>query len=91
MHKVIFNVIFYLYPSGGTRGYARKTVELPFVPTTDTYLECLAWKDARKPKSVSYNIDESYFYVDFGADNLDSESSIKTNKEMYASHEWEIS
>jgi hypothetical protein len=86
VHKTIFNVTFYLSQNGGICGYARLEVNLPFAPSHDIEIEHPVWKEPKKVKNISYNINEDYFFVDFEIVTIDTPDS-KT-KDVYSNHGW---
>ena len=88
MHSATFQVNFHI--QGGLAGYARLVVQLAFAPTTDMEYEHGAWREPRRATSVTYNLQESTFYVELGVHQLEPGVDIKRNAEMYRSHVWDV-
>ena len=91
MHKTIFHIDFFLLPSGSPHGYARLETNLKFTPSLEIMIEHPVWKEAREPISISYNINDSSFYINLKQEEIESEDSLIKNKEMYKLHGWSIS
>jgi hypothetical protein len=87
--KTTFNVDF--IAENCHQGYARLEIKLPFAPTLDIEFAHPVWHDARKPVSITYNIEDSDFYVILPEDKLDSKDHLKQRKEIYKDHGWTVS
>lgn len=88
--RTIFHVGFLAEGGGGSLGYARLEHDLSFAPTKDIEFEQPVWGSGRKPTSVTFNLEESYFYVDLGFDRV-SKNELASHAQMYRSHGWDIS
>ncbi|SRR5258708_21926518 len=86
-----FHVDFMGKSNGGSLAFARIEKDLAFAPTLDTLYEQQVWgRNTSKAKSVTYNIDENFFYVILQHDELDPKD-LKSHAEMYRRSGWTIS
>ena len=89
MHPAMFHIDF-LTQDGHHLGYARITVQLAFAPSTEIEYEHGAWHDPRRASSVSFDLQESTFFVRLGVDELESRDDIKAHADMYRAHGWDV-
>ena len=90
MYKTTFCIRFFIEHQG-SQGSATLDIDLPFAPSSNIEFEHPTWKNPRKPLSVSYNINDSTFYINLGTDELKSGDDVQSHKKMYESHGWSVS
>ncbi len=87
--KTTFHVGFLDQQQGGSTGYARLEVDLPFVPSIDIEFEHPVWHDGRKPRSISYNLENGSLFVVFDPDMSD-EANLQQAADRYRDHGWTV-
>lgn len=68
-----------------SQGFARLEIDLPFAPSCEIGFEHPVWHDPRKPKEISYNMENAEFFVEFATEKLESHTHG-----MYESHGWTV-
>ena len=89
MHTATFRIDF-VTQDGHVAGHAHREVQLAFAPSTELEYEQSAWRDPRKASSVSFNLDDSTFFVHFGVQQLEPGVNIQRNLDMFRIHDWEV-
>ena len=89
MHTM-FHVDFRNQGEGGSLGFARLEVELPFAPSMDIEFAHPVWHDGRKPAAIAYILDDDLFYVTFPQDDLPNAAARPQHAEMYTLHGWTV-
>ena len=87
--RTTFHVDFRASLNRGSLGFARLEKDLAFAPTPDIEFENPAWQNTRTAMSVTYNIEEQFFYVILQYDEIDPKSR-EDHAEMYRGHGWTI-
>jgi hypothetical protein len=87
--KTTFHVDFW-NQQGGSLGYARLEVDLPFAPHMEMQFEHPVWHEGRKPVAVSYNLEEGSLYVVFDHDTLPDPQHLQQHADPYRSHGWTV-
>lgn len=90
MYTVTLQVDFWSREDEGSQGFAQLEIELPFAPTTDIEFEHRTWHNARKPRFVSYNLEDQSFFVILDEVRLPSIKDVAAEAEMYRTHGWEL-
>lgn len=75
-----------------SRGFARKSIDLPFAPPVGMEIEDTAWKEGRKVQRVTLIIEEreATLFVNLGTLSSDSKEKFEKTLEMYKLHGWEV-
>ena len=87
--NVEFRITFVGPESGAAIGIATLAADLPFAPALEMEFAQPVWHDARKPTSISYNIEDQSFDVFFGVEKLQA-SEAKAHLAMYGSAGWQV-
>lgn len=88
--KVTFDVTFQNSDGGGgSLGFARLEVDLPFAPSTDMEFEHPVWHEGKHPISITYNIENEDFLVTFETEHL-TRAQYAQHRQIYEGHGWTV-
>jgi hypothetical protein len=76
----------------GSRGFAKKTFDLPFAVTAGLEIDTPAWKESRKVQHASLNLDANDIYMDvsMGTDGRESKEAFESVVKAYENHGWTV-
>lgn len=89
--KATFHIDIFGQLDDGHLGFARLECELHFAPSVDIEFEHPVWHDTRKPKAISYNLDDGSFYIVFDHEVVESKNQLDRLKAIYEHHGWMLS
>jgi hypothetical protein len=86
--EIIFNVVITNSETNKVHSMLRKTQQSDIVPCPDMLFEDAAWKEAKKPLSVTCNFAERYYLITFKEIDLSNEDLCERERKMYNGHDW---
>ncbi len=66
----------------------RKEYDTELIPIPGIEIEDSAWKEPKKPVSISCNFDEGYYLLNFPSVQLNMDDECEKEGKMYRLHGW---